>query len=97
MSRMFNPAHPGEVLREYLGDTSVTEAAKRLGITRPMLSRILNGNAGITAEMAIRLSKSLGTSAEVWLGMQSQYDLWHAEQRPAPHVERMHGHAAAHA
>lgn len=89
MSRMYNPAHPGEVLREWLGEISVTEAASRLGITRSMLSRILNGNAGITADMAIRLSKFLGTSADVWVGMQGQYDLWQAEQRPSPNVKPM--------
>lgn len=93
MSRMYNPVHPGEVLREWLGETSVTEAARRLGITRPMLSRILNGNAGITADMAIRLSRSLGTSPEVWVGMQSQYDLWQAKQRPLPDVEPMRASA----
>lgn len=93
MSRMYNPAHPGEVLREWLGETSVTEAASRLGITRPMLSRILNGNAGITADMAIRLSKSLGTSPEMWVGMQSQYDLWQAKQRPSPDVKPMRASA----
>ncbi|WP_144641024.1 HigA family addiction module antitoxin [Bordetella genomosp. 13] len=77
--RMFNPPHPGEVLREYLGDLSVTEAATHLQVTRAMLSRILNGHAAISAEMALRLSQALGTSADLWLGMQAQYDLWQAE------------------
>jgi addiction module HigA family antidote len=78
--RMFDPPHPGSVLREYLGTTSVTAAAKHLGVTRAALSRILNGNAGISAEMALRLSDALGTSPELWLGMQSQYDLWRASK-----------------
>src|SRR5438105_6939152 len=78
---MFNPPHPGIVLKEYLGDVSVTTAADHLGVTRATLSRILNGSAGISAEMALRLSEALGTSAELWLGMQSQYDLWQASRR----------------
>lgn len=61
--RMHNPAHPGLVLREYLGQISVTEAALRLGVTRAALSRILNGKAAISAEMAVRLSILLGTSS----------------------------------
>ncbi|QEI07659.1 HigA family addiction module antidote protein [Pigmentiphaga aceris] len=84
--RMHNPAHPGTVLREYLGELSVTEAAARLGVTRAALSRILNGSAGISADMALRLRDALGTSAEMWLAMQAQYDLWQAEQKPRPKV-----------
>ena len=78
---MYNPAHPGEILREWIDGKSVTEVAQRLNITRAMLSRILNGKANITAEMAVRLSILLGTSSELWLGMQEQYDLWQAKQR----------------
>ena len=84
--RMHNPAHPGLVLREYLGELTVTDAAARLGITRAALSRILNGSAGISADMALRLRDALGTSAELWLNMQSNYDLWQAEQKPRPKV-----------
>ena len=79
--RMRNPPHPGSVLRDFLGAWSVTEAARHLGITRVALSRILNGAAGISAEMALRLSEALGTSPELWLGMQSHYDLWQASKR----------------
>lgn len=82
--RMHNPAHPGLALREFLGDLSVTEAASRLGVTRTALSRILNGSAGISADMALRLRDALGTSAEMWINMQSQYDLWQAEKKPRP-------------
>jgi len=78
--RMHNPAQPGLVLREYLGQTSVTEAALRLGVTRAALSRILNGKAAISADMAVRLSILLGTSSGLWAGMLSDYDLWQAEQ-----------------
>jgi addiction module HigA family antidote len=72
---MHNPAHPGEVLREWLEGISITDAASRLGVTRAHLSRILNGHAGITPEMALRLSAALGTTADVWLQMQLSYDL----------------------
>ncbi len=81
--RMHNPPHPGEILKslclEPLG-LSVTDAAAALGVSRKTLSSILNGRAGISPEMAIRLSIAFDTSAESWLNQQSQFDLWHAEQ-----------------
>jgi len=90
---IFNPAHPGEVLRDYLGEMSVADAASRLGITRAHLSRILNGHAGITANTSLRLSAALGTSPDFWLKMQMQHDLWLEQKRastfkihPFPHV-----------
>jgi addiction module HigA family antidote len=79
--RMYNPPYPGSVLREYLGPVSVTAAARHLGITRVALSRILNGSAGISADMALRLSDALGTSPELWTGMQAQHELWEASRR----------------
>ena len=86
---MFNPPHPGIVLKEYLGDVSVTTAADHLGVTRAALSRILNGNAGISAEMALRLSDALGTSPELWTGMQAQYDLWQASNKRRRKLPRL--------
>ena len=80
---VFNPAHPGEVLRDYLGEMSVSDAATRLGLTRAHLSRILNGHAGITANTSLRLSSALGTSPDFWLKMQMNHDLWQEQQRPA--------------
>lgn len=83
MTRMHNPPHPGEVLRDGVfteTGITVTEFADRLGITRVMLSRVLNGKAGISADMAVRLSAALGTSPESWLHMQANYDLWQAEK-----------------
>lgn len=81
--KMHNPPHPGEVLRqlclEPLGLT-VTEAAKALGVSRKTLSSILNGRAGISPEMAVRLSLAFNTTAESWLNQQMQYDLWHAQR-----------------
>ena len=87
--RMFNPPHPGTVLREYLGNVPVTAAAKHLGITRAALSRILNGSAGISADMALRLADALGTTPELWTGMQAQYDLWQASKKRRRKVERL--------
>lgn len=90
--RMHSSAHPGIVLREYLGELTVTEAASKLAITRAALSRILNGSAGISAEMALRLRDALGTSAEMWLNMQAQHDLWRAQSKPnRPVIAPIHG------
>jgi addiction module HigA family antidote len=83
---MHNPPHPGSVLREYLGNTAVSSAAAHLRITRVTLSRLLNGKAGISASMALRLADALGTSPELWMNMQSQYDLWQARRRKRPSV-----------
>lgn len=83
MSRMHNPPHPGEVLRDgVFADTriTVTDLAKRLGVTRVALSRVLNGKAAISADMAVRLAAALGGRAESWLHMQANYDLWLAEK-----------------
>lgn len=82
--QMHNPPHPGEILRalclEPLG-LSVTDAAKALGVSRKTLSAVLNGRAGISPEMAVRLSIAFDTSAESWLNQQVQFDLWLAEKR----------------
>ena len=83
MTRMHHPPHPGEVLKDGVfadGVVSVTDAAAALGVTRVSLSRVLNGKAGVSAEMAVRLGKWLGTGPEVWINMQAQYELWKAEQ-----------------
>lgn len=87
--RMFKPPHPGLVLRDYLGSVPVAGAAKHLGVTRAALSRILNGRAGISAEMALRLSEALGTSPELWTGMQTQYELWQASRKPRRRLPRL--------
>jgi len=81
---MHNPPHPGAILRRQclapLG-LSVTEAAKGLGVTRQALSDLLNGKAGVSVDMAIRLAKAFGSSPETWLGLQTAYDLWQARSR----------------
>ena len=96
MGRMHKPPHPGDALREdvlpALGLT-VTEAAAQLGVSRITLSRVVNGKAAISADMARRLEIWLGgpkrgPSAESWCSAQADYDLWQAMQRPAPKVEQ---------
>ncbi len=90
MSRMHNPAHPGQVLRDgWPEGVTVTEAANQLGITRVALSRILNGHVGVRADMALRLQDWLGISAEMWLRMQAAYDLWQAEHKPRPRIHKL--------
>lgn len=90
---MFNPPHPGEVIRELclapLG-VSVTGAAKALGVSRKALSELLNGHTGVSPEMALRLSIAFDTTPESWLTQQMQFDLWQASQKRATlHVERL--------
>lgn len=92
MRRMFNPPHPGEVLKDGVfegGGISVTDAARQLGISRVQLSRLLNGRAGVSADMAIRLAMWLGGSPESWLRMQTDYDLWQSQRRGRPMVKRL--------
>lgn len=79
--RMYNPAHPGEILKEYIEGFSITEVAQKLNVTRVALSRIINAKAAISPEMALKLSQLLKTTPEFWLTMQANYDLWQAEQR----------------
>ena len=81
--RMHNPPHPGEILKELCVEAlglTVTDAAKALKVSRKTLSRLLNGRAGISPEMALRLSKVFGRTPEGWLRLQLQYDLWKAEK-----------------
>jgi addiction module HigA family antidote len=81
--KMHNPPHPGEVLRQLCLEPlnlTVTDTARSLGVSRKALSSILNGRAGISPEMAVRLSMAFNTSAESWLNQQLQYDLWRAEK-----------------
>src|SRR3978361_661876 len=75
---MHNPPTPAELVREAVGDADETACASRLGVSRVTLSRLLNGKAGISAQMALSLADVLKSSAEMWMGMQSQFDLWQA-------------------
>ncbi len=87
MTRMHNPPHPGEVLREYLGGLTVTDAAIRLGVGRVTLQRVVTGAAGVSADMAYRLAAAFGTSPELWAGLQMQYDLYQAGKLKRPKIE----------
>ncbi len=93
MVRMFNPPHPGRVLKKTVlrkeGGISVTEFAKHLKVSRVALSRVVNQRAGISPQLAIRLSIALGGSAESWLNMQVAYDLWRAQRKSAPKIQRL--------
>lgn len=90
MTKMHNPPHPGAVLREWLPESmTVTDAAAALRVARVTLSKIVNGSAGISANMALRLAQWLGTSPDMWLGLQTQYGLWQAEQCKRPTMEPM--------
>ena len=96
MSRMHNPPHPGETLREdifpALGVT-VKEAAEQLGVARPTLSKVLNGRAAISPEMALRIEKWLGVEnggrADLWLAEQAAYDLWQARSKFNANIQQV--------
>ena len=102
MSRMYNPPHPGLTLRDDILPAlgmNVTDAAKALDVTRPTLSRVLNGAAAVSPEMALRLERWLGLdhggSADVWLGMQAAYDLWAAEKKAKALIRKVKPLSAA--
>jgi len=86
------PTHPGCILREdYLGVTkiTVTDMAAKLGISRKTLSKILNEKGAVTPDMALRLARAFGTTPELWINLQKNYDLWHAE-RASSDWKRVH-------
>ena len=96
MTQMYNPLHPGEILRDDVLpalELTITEAAKQLGVTRAALSRVLNGKAAISPEMALRLESWLGIEnggrADLWITQQAAYDLWQARQTIKPTVQRV--------
>lgn len=81
---MYDPAHPGEILKELCLDPlelTVTQVAQTLGVARKTLSELVNGRAGVSPEMAIRLAKAFRTTPDFWMNLQKQYDLWHARQK----------------
>jgi addiction module HigA family antidote len=83
-TRMHNPPHPGEVLQDTVlaeGRISVSDFARKLGVSRVALSRVVNARAAVSADMALRLAAALGGSAESWLTMQAAYDLWQASKK----------------
>lgn len=96
---MHNPPHPGEILKEEclepIGMT-ITDFAKKIGVTRKTVSDIVNAKTGISPAMSLKLAKAFGTSPEVWLGAQQEYDLWQAKQTTnLDNVEVVYKHEAA--
>jgi addiction module HigA family antidote len=91
---MHNPAHPGSILADTVlrkdGGITLTEFAKHLNVSRVALSRVVNGRAAVSAELAIRLAAALGGSVESWLNMQQAYDLWQTQKKRRPKIERLH-------
>jgi addiction module HigA family antidote len=88
--RMHNPPHPGKLLREFMGDLDVTTAARHLKVSRATLSRILNGKAGISADMSLRLSAAFSTHPAIWYELQTDYDMWQASRKKQPKIEPFH-------
>ena len=86
---MYNPPHPGKLVVEFMDGRSVTAVAKHLGVTRAALSRVINGKAGISAEMALRLSEAFGLRAEVWLALQYKRDLWVASRKKRKKIQKL--------
>jgi len=87
---LYNPPHPGETLLEDVVpalDMSIAELARRLGLARETLSRILHGHAPISPDLAVRLERAGIGKARTWLGVQADYDLWQAEHREQPPIE----------
>jgi addiction module HigA family antidote len=91
---MFDPPHPGEILADTVlradGGITVTAFAEKLKMTRAAISRVVNGKAGISPELSLRLEEALGASAESWLAMQSAYDLNQAKKSHRVKVKRIH-------
>ncbi|MFT6634908.1 MAG: addiction module HigA family antidote [Alcanivorax sp.] len=88
---MYTPCHPGEILREDVIaelELTVTEAAKKLGITRVQLSRVLNEKAGISPDLAVRLELAGVSTARHWMALQTNFELWQAKHKNHPAVER---------
>ncbi len=92
-----SPTHPGKILKEDVLPTlelSVSEAARQLGVSRQTLQRIIAGTHAITPEMAVRLGHFCGNGPQLWITMQQNYDLWHAERRLRNELKRIPKHAA---
>jgi addiction module HigA family antidote len=87
---MYNPAHPGELLQEWLEglNLTVTEFAKHIGVSRVTLSRIVNGKASVTADMALWFSAAFGDRPAIWMALQTQHDLWQASRRDMPKIKK---------
>ena len=90
MTEMYNPAHPGELLQEWLEglNLTLTDFAKHIGVSRVTLSRIANGKTSITAEMALRFSAAFGDRPAIWMALQAEYDLGQASRKEMPKIKK---------
>jgi addiction module HigA family antidote len=86
MAMMHNPASPGELLKEFLGDTTATELAEHIGVARATISRILNGRTSVSMDLSIRLGEALSLSPDFFSKAQLQHDLWIESQRKRPKI-----------
>lgn len=86
MTRMHNPTSPGELLKEFLGNTTATELAEHIGVARATISRILNGRTAVTMDLSIRLGEALALSPDFFSKAQLQYDLWIESQKKRPKI-----------
>jgi len=89
MAKMHNPASPGELLKEFLGKTTVTALARQIGVARATISRLLNGRTSVTVDLSIRLGQALGLSSDFFSKAQLQYDLWIELQKKRPKIKRL--------
>jgi antitoxin HigA-1 len=87
MGMMHNPASPGELLKEFMGDLTATRLAEHIGVARATVSRILNGRTAITTDLSIRLGEALSLSPDFFLKAQLQYDLWLESQKKRPKIK----------
>lgn len=92
---MFNPPHPGMLIKDQMGNRTVSELAKHLRVTRATLSRVINGRSAVSAEMALRLQDAFGVKADLWMAMQTQRDLWVASRKKRVKVARLEFKQAA--
>ena len=83
---MYNPASPGELLKEFLGERSISAVAQHIGVARATVSRIVNGKTAVTVEMSIRLGAALDLSPDFFIKAQVQYDLWVAGKQKRPSI-----------
>lgn len=89
MAMMYNPASPGELLREFMGKTTATELARQIGVARATVSRILNGRTAVTVDLSIRIGQALNLSPDLLAKAQLQYDLWIELKKKRPRIKRL--------
>jgi antitoxin HigA-1 len=89
MAMMYNPASPGELLREFMGKTTATELARQIGVARATVSRILNGRTAVTVDLSIRIGQALNLSPDLLAKAQLQYDLWIELKKKRPKIKRL--------